>query len=528
MTNTKRNLTPEEIAARKEYRRKRKIIFPVSRISFVALLIISLVFYLVLNGFGVIPKKIMTIIGILLLIINAVLGFFALYRKASNKRKLQQSIISAVLSVLMAIGCIAMPVYKAKIQRIFNPIPVSDEVNMNLYVLDNSEYASIEELAGAKIGVPSLLNEESRNFAVAQINKKLETNVEAVTCDTVYDAVERLYNGTLAAILINEDNISFIEENDDFKDFSSKARQLFQCVHTIKLDYNTSNVDNITSTPFIVGILGNDEWTNESLSKTSGFRTDVNMVVVVNPNTMQVLLVSLPRDSYVANNGDETKMDKLTHATAFWGIDGWKKTVNTLLDIEMNYTFKVNFSSFISIIDGLGGIDIDNPYEMDITYVIVKNGKTIQTRHVYEAGKIHLTGEEALGYVRERYSLPGGDLDRNKHQQIVLKALIDTVTDPSVISKINPLLKAMEGTYITDMKMDQIFALAKHTLDAFTNGAKGLGWKVMMSGLTGKSGSMYSMQTGQYLSMVELNEERLSEVKELIKKMMNNEKIVVD
>ena len=279
MTNMKRNLTPEEIAARKEYRRKRKIIFPISRISFVALLIISLVFYLVLNGFGVIPKKVMTVVGVLLLIINAVLGFFALYRKASNKRKLQQSIISAVLSVLMVIGCIAMPVYKAKIQRIFNPIPVSDEVNMNLYVLDNSEYAGIEELAGAKIGVPSLLNEESRNFAVAQINKQLETNVEAVTCDTVYDAVERLYNGTLAAILINEDNISFIEENDDFKDFSSKVRELFQCVHTIKLDYNTSNVDNITSTPFIVGILGNDEWTNESLSKTSGFRTDVEKYI---------------------------------------------------------------------------------------------------------------------------------------------------------------------------------------------------------------------------------------------------------
>ena len=529
MTNMKRNLTPEEIAARREYRRKRKIIFPISRISFLSLLLISLIFFLVLNGFGVIPKKVMTIVGILLLIVNAVLGFFALYKKASNKRKLQQSIISAVLCVLMIIGCIAMPVYKAKIQRIFNPIPVNDEVNMNLYVMDNSEFADLKALAGEKIGVPAQLNEDALNFAVAQINQQLATGVEVISCDSVYDAVEKLYNGTLSAVLLNEDSVAMIMENDDFTDFETKTRQVFQCIHTIKLDFDVTKVDNVTTTPFIVGILGDDEWTIESLAKTRGFRTDVNMVVVVNPNTMQVLLLSLPRDSYVANNGDETKMDKLTHATAFWGMEGWIKTIETLLDIDMNYYYKVNFSSFINIIDGLGGIDIDNPYKMSITYTIVKNGKEIKTPHVYEQGMIHLTGEQALGYVRERYSLPGGDFDRNKHQQIVLKAIIDTVTQPSVIGKINQLLKAMEGTFVTNMDVNnQIFALAKHTLDAFANGAKGLGWEVIMYNLTGSTGSQYSMQTKQYLSMVKLNEEKLNMAKEYINKMLNNEKIVVE
>lgn len=488
----------------------------------------SIAFYAVLVGFGVIPKKVLHIILFLLVLAAVILGFFALYRKASNKRKLQQAIISSVLSVMMISGCILLPVYKAKIQRIFNPIPVNDEVNLTLYVLDDNSISEVKQLGGLRVGIPAMLNEDSRNFALAQINKETDIQVVETVCDTVYDCVERLYGGTLSAILINEENVRIIEENDDFKDFTSKTKTLFTCVHTIKLDYDVSEVDNITTTPFIVGILGDDEWSVESLQKTSGFRTDVNMVVVVNPNTMQVLLLSLPRDSYVGCEGNPDKLDKLTHVTYFYGMDGWIKTINSLLGINMNYFFKVNFSTFISIIDGLGGIDIDNPYRMDISYTIVKNGKQIVTPHVYEAGRIHLTGEEALGYVRERYSLPGGDFDRNKHQQIVLKAIIDTVTQPSVISRINPLLASMEGTFVTSMNTNQIFALAQHTLDAFTNGASGIGWEVLTYNLTGQVAFDYSYNMKQNLSMVKLYDDKLNAAKELINKMMNNEKIVVE
>jgi anionic cell wall polymer biosynthesis LytR-Cps2A-Psr (LCP) family protein len=119
----------------------------------------------------------------------------------------------------------------------------------------------------------------------------------------------------------------------------------------------------------------------------------------------------------------------------------------------------VNFNTYSTIIDALGGVDVENPYEFT---TIGGNGGGDYT---FAAGTIHLDGEAALAYVRERYNLPDGDMGRSEHQLIVLQAIINKMTSSEILSKYNQVLKAMQGEFLTNIDTDDIYALVEKQVD---------------------------------------------------------------
>ncbi|MBQ1523357.1 MAG: LCP family protein, partial [Erysipelotrichaceae bacterium] len=155
-----------------------------------------------------------------------------------------------------------------------------------------------------------------------------------------------------------------------------------------------------------------------------------------------------------------------------------------------------NFQSLVNVVDALGGIEIDNPYEMTIAFNIFdrETGQLSGETHTFEEGRIHITGNQALGYVRERKSLRNGDVDRVKHQAVVLKGIIDKVTQVSVITKVTDLLKAVEGTFITDLNTDQVYALVQMQLDDMAS------WTLASTTITGYGDmrTSYAMGNGDY------------------------------
>ena len=278
----------------------------------------------------------------------------------------------------------------------------------------------------------------------------------------------------------------------------------------------------LANEPFNIYITGIDQWESEKGKDLE--RSDVNMIVTVNPNTSQVLLVSVPRDSYVAVNGEDTRMDKLTHATFFTGIPGWIKTLETLLGFDMNYFVKVNFSSVVKIIDAIGGLDIDNPYEFStgaVAWYDEENEEERSRLTTFKEGQIHLTGAEALGYVRERKSLPDGDLGRNLHQTIVIKALVKKAASPEVIMNFEKLLNALSNTFLTNMETKQIIELGRFQLDKSPN------WEIMTVSIKGESDYAYSMEVGEELSMLILDQESVNKATYYINAMLNGERISI-
>ena len=176
-------------------------------------------------------------------------------------------------------------------------------------------------------------------------------------------------------------------------------------------------------------------------------RSDVNMIVTVNPNTKKILLTSIPRDYYVTL-ANMKKKDKLTHS----GIAGPENTVKTMsnfIGIDINYYARVNFTSLITMVDALGGITIDVDREF------YENG------HTYSTGLQRMNGEQALEFSRERHSFADGDNVRVKHQQDVLMAMLNKMMSPAVITNYSSVLKAISGCFETNMASSDITDLIK-------------------------------------------------------------------
>ena len=183
-------------------------------------------------------------------------------------------------------------------------------------------------------------------------------------------------------------------------------------------------------------------------------RSDVNIVATINPNTHKVLLTTIPRDSRVKIAlGGNNQYDKITHA-GIYGPESSMKTAANLLNTDINAYLRINFTSFIKSIDLLGGVDVDNPVAFS-----AQNGE------FFQAGKIHLDGDRALAFSRERKHLAGGDIDRGKNQDRVISAIINKITSIRSLDGYNALLEAIDGSVDTNVSGPAIRSLINRQID---------------------------------------------------------------
>lgn len=187
-------------------------------------------------------------------------------------------------------------------------------------------------------------------------------------------------------------------------------------------------------------------------------RTDVMMVITINPKTDESTVVSVPRDA-LGIQSDTTEFDKLNHA--YMNYDGIEGTINSLqqyLDIPIDYYVNVNMQGFMDIIDALGGVDITP------TLSFTQNGESFT-----EGETRTLSGLEAMQYVRMRKSDPEGDIGREKRQQQLIDAVVDKVISLGTITNYNDILDALGDNVKTNITVDNMFALQSKYLSAMDN-----------------------------------------------------------
>ena len=192
----------------------------------------------------------------------------------------------------------------------------------------------------------------------------------------------------------------------------------------------------VTEEPFNVCVTGIDIW--GEIDQVS--RSDVNMIVTVNPQTRTVMLTSVPRDSYVILHSFG-QYDKLTHS-GVWGVDETVTTLEDWLDIDIDYYVRVNFSMLVDIVNAIGGIDVYSDYAF----------KSAIHDCSYKKGWNHLNGKQALYFARERKAFKDQDQQRIKNQQKVMKACLKKVTSSRVLlTNYTKLLDAVDDEMQTDM-----------------------------------------------------------------------------
>ncbi|ANY73670.1 LCP family protein [Paenibacillus ihbetae] len=203
----------------------------------------------------------------------------------------------------------------------------------------------------------------------------------------------------------------------------------------------------LQSKPFSVMLLGSDQREDEPA------RSDTMIYAVVRPKESKVLLVSIPRDTYVDIIG-KGKKDKITHAFAFGGHQMAKDTMEAFLDEDIDYYASINFQGLKDVVDAMGGV------ELPIGKDIVNKGKDHE-KFTVKANKPIYSGEEALNYVRYRED---SDFNRAKRQQVFLDMAAKRLKQPDQIGKVPELIAIMGDNFQTDMQPKFIIDLAKQML----------------------------------------------------------------
>lgn len=361
---------------------------------------------------------------------------------------------------------------------------------VSVVVLNSSGLENVNSLEGSKLGVLKTIGNEATKKSLTDL-KKYNVTYTKKTYDNMLGMLKALYDGEVDAIVLNEAYRSNVCDLEDYANFNNDTKVIHKTVYYTKENSSSLAVSDITSKPFNILISGNDSF--GSLDENS--RSDVDMLVTINPVTSTILLTSIPRDSYVKEVCNDYACnygvyDKLTH-TGIYGVDTTKDTIENLLDIDINYVYRVNFTSMIDIVDALGGVDVTVPEGMAVSKFYTNSN----LEGVHE-GENHLDGKRALAYSRERKAYLDGDLQRARNQQQVLQAMFKKATSPEIIKNYTSLLKALIGAFDTNMTTKEITSFIKYQIQAKPS------WKFEQFVLKGDNDLKMSAELGSEVSVV--------------------------
>ncbi|MCI5840218.1 MAG: LCP family protein, partial [Peptoniphilaceae bacterium] len=304
---------------------------------------------------------------------------------------------------------------------------------------------------------------------------------------------KKLMSKEIDVMILDESYRSIIDEKNKKSD---KTKIIYETSVSKNVEFQARNVKE--GTAFNIFISGID--TKGPVTTTA--RSDVNLLMTVNPKSHKILLTSIPRDTYTRIAGDgNNQFDKLTHS-GIYGIESTIRTVENLLNTQINYYVRVNFDSFVHIIDAIGGVSVENNQYFISRY----------RGFEFDEGEVNLDGEKALAFVRERYSLEKGDTSRRENQEKVLKAMINKALSPSILSNYSKIMKTIENDIQTNMPSEKIVELVNGQLE-FSNS-----WQINSVTIDGEGYvglSSYAMPYSQ-LYMYKLDDDDLKMKRDLI------------
>ena len=451
---------------------------------FAALLSIVL---LALSGFAVyqivtlnvLPSNLLLPVILIIVILNAILILLINFATHAIWTK----VISVILVILVGCTMGFGNVYLYETYSTLTSVTGAEKgsIKNTISVITKTDHdENIQSLKNEKIGV--LRNIDSVGTKKCQ-EKLKKYSFSYKKYDNLQALVKALYEDEVQAIVMNEIYRANVEEMEEYSGFSNETKSIYQAVYYTNNKNDALVVDDITKNPFTIFVSGNDTYGDiDELS-----RSDVDMIVTVNPTTSTVLMVNIPRDNYVQTSYG---YDKLTH-TGMYGIEETKQTVENLLGIDINYTFRVNFSSAEDIVDALDGVDIEVPEGM----AVERLNADWALEGVHE-GWNHLNGARALAYARERHAYVDGDIQRAKNQQQVLEAIIKKAASSKILTNYTKLLKSFKNAFDTNMSTNEITALLQYELQAMPN------WKFQNYVLRGTNSSAVCASMAQELSVV--------------------------
>lgn len=434
------------------------------------------------------------------IVLTAVLAFLAVFNMLLQFLKSKIFILGVILSILISIVCVVGTVaVNYVVQLMESVVGRSYQIdNMVVVVKADDPAEDLQDLVNYRFGIQNSADTDNTDKMVEDIESNLGREIKVQTYDNIQEEAEALLEGRVEAAIYNDAFSPVLEEN--IEDYASKVKVVYQYGVETAIETQEAEETDVQK-PFNLYISGID--VDGPITRTS--RSDVNIIVSVNPREHKILLTTTPRDYYVTIPGvSGEQRDKLTHA-GIYGVDKSMETLENLYGIEISYYAKVNFTSLVRIVDALGGVDVNSPYEFTTTH----------GDYQIKKGLNHLNGEMALGFVRERYSFASGDNQRGKNQEILLEAIINKAMSPAILKNMGSLISTLGDSVETNMGMDQMTQLINQQL------SDGSSWTIESTAAVGAGDTQACYSSGsQPLYVMWPNENSVNTISEKIKELM--------
>ena len=429
------------------------------------------------------------IITIGLLVVLAI----SIFLQKTKKSPLVTTVVLVIFSLVSLVGIFGFKQMIDITNRI-NQTAAFSEVEMSIVVPKDSDIRDVSQITSVQAPTKVDKNNIDSLMSALKEDKKVDVKVDDVA--SYQEAYDNLKSGKSKAMVLSGSYATLLESVD-----SNYASNL-KTIYTYKIKKKNSNsATQVDSKVFNIYISGID--TYGPISTVS--RSDVNIIMTVNMNTHKIFLTTTPRDAYVKiPGGGADQYDKLTHA-GIYGVETSEQTLEDLYGIKIDYYARINFTSFLKLIDQLGGVTVHNDQAFT------------QGKFDFPVGDIQMNSEQALGFVRERYNLDGGDNDRGKNQEKVISAILNKLASLKSVSNFTSIVNNLQDSVQTNMSLNPINALANTQLES---GSKFTVTSQVVTG-TGSTGQLtsYAMPNSS-LYMMKLDNSSVESASQAIKKLM--------
>lgn len=425
----------------------------------------------------ILPDQYLLILAVAAAAVLALTGLLFLPSRKAGGGKLRRG-FACVLTLVVVIGCALLTTVATDLYETMHQIvddPTDDTVTRGIYLRADDPAQTLADTRNYTFAKVTDYDTAYTGGAIVAIERTVGAAVEVVEYPSVTAMVDALLAGEVDAMILNSAYVTILEEDTAHADFSQKTRLLCQVEvreEDVPKDTEQTTPDvtedpemtvpptmptvtipviedpkDITNTPFVLYVSGSDSRS----SQIRDSRSDVNILVIVNPETKQILMINTPRDYYIPNPAGNGKLDKLTHC----GNDGIGNSMQALADlygVPVKYYAQINFAGFETFIDAIGGVTVYSDY-----------GFTAIDTWIYK-GENHLDGATALKFARDRKHT-GSDLSRGENQMKLIKAVIEKMTSSTaLITGYSDILDSLSGMFRMNLTVEELSQLVKMQL----------------------------------------------------------------
>ncbi len=467
---------------------------------------------------NMLPQKYLLALGAAAAAVLALCAFL-LFKKGRHRNHIRQlrRILACVLCAVVAGGSLYAADVAGRLQSTVDTTTAKTQTTgtkVGVYVLAEDEAAAVSDVTGDPAGVLTQLGRSAVDAALAQIESATGSTPQLTETDSMTDLADLLYNGDVRSIVVKESYLQLLDDVDGYTDYASRMRLLQE--YTIDSADDTDDDTAITEVPepeagaagsaFVMYLSGSD--TREA-GLPESTRSDVNILAVVNPDTHEILLVNTPRDYYIPNPAGGGALDKLTHL-GLNGVGNSMQGLAGLYEISIPYYAQINFTGFETLIDAVGGVDVNSPF----AFTTFTDGGATQVVQ----GMNHFNGAQALAFARERHALAAGDNERGRNQMLVIEAVIQKLTSgTTILTHYSAILDSLSGMFRTNMSSDDLSTFVRQQLDS------GASWHVTRYAVSGYDDEQpsYSLPSPNYV--MQPNWDTVAEAKSLIAQVLAGE-----